>query len=247
MTSNRFFLNIQFIRSSEVFLRGDEHHHLSKVARVKPKQKVWLFDGKGSEYLARVEEIASENTRLRILKQKKETYPPVKITLAQALIKSKNMELILQKATEWGIFHIIPVITARSVVKTENKVNKKKERWKRIIKEAAKQSGGTFLPSLSTPQKLSPLINREYQDKKLFLSEKGEKSLKEVLLSLSNSREKEISSVLILIGPEGGWTEGEEKDILNHGFESISLGSRILRTETASICSIAMITHFINY
>lgn len=246
MTSNRFFIEPEQIQFPYIFLEGDEHHHLSNVARIKPPQKVWLFNGKGTGYLAQVEEIMNGRTRLRILEKEEENPPRVKITLSQALIKTKNMEFILQKATELGLSHFIPVVSSRSLVKVEGKINTKINRWKRIIREAAKQSGASSLPSVSPPQELSRVIQRK-EEKKLLLSERGGKKLKEILLDDPQvSGGGLFSTALILVGPEGGWTEQEEIDILGHGFERVSLGSQILRTETASICAAAMMAHFWN-
>lgn len=197
--------------------------------------------------MAEVEKILSDQTRLRVLKKEKGNQPRVKITLAQALIKKKNLEFILQKSTELGIAHFIPVLTARSLVNIQKKINVKMDRWKRIVREAAKQSGTSFLPSISPPQDLTQVIQRQ-EEKKLLMSEKGGKKLKDILLETSANSEGDLfSTALLLIGPEGGWTEKEEKDILEHDFERVSLGSQILRTETASICAAAMVAHFWNY
>lgn len=249
MTSNRFSIKKSHIRSTFVFLDGEEHHHLSKVARVKPMEKVWLFDERGTNYLARVEEITKERTRLAILDRQVTPEPRVKITLAQALIKSKKMNSILQKATELGVTSIIPVITARTVVRIEERAEQKLERWRKIINAAAKQSKIPFLPSISSPVTLEKLVKERDETKKLVLSENRGEYLRNILLQGSGPDieiEEPPSSVIILVGPEGGWTREEEEYILEHGYEAVSLGTQILRTETASLSSLAMISHFWN-
>lgn len=249
MTSNRFSIKQSNIRSSSVFLDGEEHHHLSKVARIRPREKVWLFDERGTNYLARVEEITQERTRLAILERQVTAEPRVKITLAQALIKSKKMESILQKATELGATTIIPVITTRTVVRIEERAEKKLERWQKIINAAAKQSKISFLPSIFSPVTLEKLVKERDEAKKLVLSENKGKYLRDILIQGSDSgveREEPPSSVLILVGPEGGWTREEEEYILDHGYEAVSLGRQVLRAETASLSSLAMISHFWN-
>ncbi len=249
MTSNRFSIKQSNIRSSSAFLDGKEHHHLSKVARIKPKEKVWLFDEQGTNYLARVEEITKEKTRLEIIERQVTPEPRVKITLAQALIKSKKMNSILQKATELGVTTIIPVITARTVVSIEEKAEKKVERWQKIIMAAAKQSKIDFLPSISFPLKLEKLVEERDEDRKLVLSENRGKYLRDILIPSSGpdvEREGLPSSVIILVGPEGGWTSEEEEYIQDHGYEAVSLGRQVLRTETASLSCLAMIAHFWN-
>ena len=248
MTSNRFFIKQSQLESSTVIIYGEEHHHLSKVARIKPGEKIWLFDEKGTSYLACVEEIRKDMTKLSILEKKNKDKLRVAITLAQSLIKSKKMELIIQKSTELGVATIIPVITERSIVNIEGKVEKKIERWKKISCEAAKQSH-SLIPAILIPTLLSRLISERDEEKKILLSEHKGRYLRDLLIRSSASGfqiEEPPASVLILIGPEGGWTKEEEVDILNHGFERVSLGQQILRAETAAVCSLSIISHFWN-
>ncbi len=249
MTSNRFFIKKSEIHSSSVHLIGDEHRHLSKVARIKPEEKVWLFDDQGTSYLAKVEEIRKDATLLSILEKQDKNKPKINITLAQALLKSKKMDTIIQKSTELAVSSIIPVITARTIVKIEDKIQKKIERWEKIALEAVKQSQGSFLPSILSPTPVERLIKERKEEKKLILSENRGKYLRDILIENSDSKlkiPKPPSSVLVLVGPEGGWTDEEEKYILDHGYEAISLGGQILRAETAALCSLALISHFWN-
>lgn len=247
MTSNRFYIKQSNLHSSTVLLYGEEHHHLRRVARIKSKEKIWLFDEKGINYLARVEEIKKDMTRLLILKKMDKDKAKVKITLAQALIKSKKMELVLQKSTELGVTNIIPVITARTIIKIEEKIQEKMERWKKIASEAVKQSNRSLIPTILSPIPLRKLIEERNETKKLFLSENRGEYLRDIIIRSYKLRKEGLpSSVLVLVGPEGGWTEEEEKYILNHGYEAVSLGRQILRAETAAICSVALISHFWN-
>ena len=247
MTSNRFFIEKEKLGSSYAYLEGEEHHHLSRVARIRPKDKVWLFDEQGMTYLARVEEIEKEKTRLFILEKRKEKDPKVKITLAQALLRSKKMEFIIQKATEWGIATFIPVMTSRSIIKVEEKTEKKIARWQKIAREASKQSQRAFSSSVLKPMPLRQLLKERKEEKKLLLSENRGKYLRDLLISGSGNQGLKIpSSVIVLVGSEGGWSEEEELDILNHDYEAISLGNQILRAETAALSSVALIAHFWN-
>jgi 16S rRNA (uracil1498-N3)-methyltransferase len=229
-------------------LRGEEHHHLKNVARIKPGEKVWLIDKSGKSYIARVDQIEKNQTRLSILDTKEKIEPRVKVTLAQALIKARNFELILQKATELGIKEFLPVITSRSVVKIDDKLENKMARWAKIAREAAKQSGVFQVPVILMPKTLEDVVRDRMDTIKIFLNESGGKPLRYFLVSNSTEKwpEQHPSSALVLIGPEGGWTEAEEEDIVSHGFEAISLGRQILRAETAAISSLAMIDHFWN-
>jgi 16S rRNA (uracil1498-N3)-methyltransferase len=247
LTSNRFFVSKASIDFPSVFLEEDEHHHLSKVARVKVKEKVWLFDEEGTSYLAQVAEIQREKTRLLILEKTEPEKPKVQIILGQALINSKKMDFILQKSTELGALGFIPVISERSVVKVNKKIEKKIERWHKVALEAAKQCRTSVVPWISAPIPLKNLVEERKDAKKLLLSENRGKYLKDTLITKPESQSKETPpSVIILVGPEGGWTEEEENSALAHGYEAISLGKNILRAETAAICALAMISHFWN-
>ncbi|MFP4082329.1 MAG: RsmE family RNA methyltransferase [Candidatus Aminicenantes bacterium] len=229
MTSNRFFIDQSPLStsSSSVFLYGDEHHHLSRVARINPRDKVWLFDAQGTSYLARVEEINQEKTRLFILKKKEKEKPKANITLDQALIRKKKMEAIIQKATEWGISTFIPVITSRTVVDIKDKIEKRMVRWRRIAREAAKQSRQALLPRILLPMDLGRLIKNRKEEKKFLLSESRGNYLKDILLS-SSARNAMPSSVIVLVGPEGEWSEEEEENILSQHYEAVSLGRQVL-------------------
>lgn len=239
MTSNRFYIKNAPRESSSILLEGDEHHHLSRVARIKPGERVWLFDEDGSEYLARVEEIRKESTILFILDKSQRGGGKTSITLAQALIKTKNMEFVLQKATELGMSAFVPILSSRSLIKIENKTEKKMERWRRIALESAKQCGRSFVPEIHLPTDLNAFIEQSREQKRLYFSEKGGKQLRDVLICPMPP-----SSVVLLIGPEGGWTDEEEQDIVDCDFEAVSLGSLTLRSETAAIASLALVSHF---
>ncbi len=241
MTSNRFYIKKIPRDSLFILLKGNEHHHLSRVARIKPGESVWLFDKDGSDYLARVEEIRKESTRLSILKKRQNKQGKNPITLALSLIKTKNMEIVLQKATELGMNAFIPIISSRSIVRIDDKTDKKMERWRRIALESAKQCGRSFVPKIHIPTDLDAFIKQSREDKRLYFSEKGGKQLRDILIC-----PKPPSSVVLLIGPEGGWTDKEEQDIVDHEFEAVSLGPLTLRSETAAIVSLALVSHFWN-
>jgi len=160
------------------------------------------------------------------------------------------MELILQKSTELGIDTFIPVLSALSVIKLEGKESSKVERWKKIAREAAKQCGRSCIPDISYPMSLKEVIQKRKDTRKFFLNEKSGRYIRDVLKStICNDKDsgEQNPSVLILVGPEGGWTEQEAQDIVEGGFEALSLGGYILRSETAAISSIAMMSHFWSY
>lgn len=247
MTSNRFFIKKEHIQASYALLSGREHHHLSKVARAQIKDKVWLFDEWGTSYLAVVEDIQPPRTRLLILDTKKAEYQPVRVTLAQAIIKHKFMDLIVQKVTELGVRIFIPLWTERTEAKAREGTDKKKERWEKIALEAVKQCGRSLLPDIRLPMHLKDLLCSADDSLKLFLSEKSGLYLRDVIIpDLSANPTFQPKSVLLLIGPEGGFTDKEERDILERDFKAVNLGRYIFRSETAAIVSTAMINHFWN-
>jgi len=229
-------------------LRGGEHHHLRNVARIKPGEKIWLIDASGQHHLARVDLIEKTQTQLSILETKKKITPRVRVTLTQALIKAKKFELIIQKATELGIWEFQPVIAERSVVKIDDRHEAKLARWANIAKEACKQSGVSQIPDVLQPKRLADVLQDRREVLKISLNESGGIPLRRFLLLDTIQTRSEIlpASLCVLIGPEGGWTEAEEEAIVSHGFEAISLGRQILRAETAAISSLAMIDHFWN-
>jgi 16S rRNA (uracil1498-N3)-methyltransferase len=128
-------------------------------------------------------------------------------------------------------------------------VDKKLERWTRIAREAAKQSGNTRIPNILPPKPLGEMLKEDVDGLKMFLNERGGTYLKDVLMARRNPTKKTQgtpSSVRVLVGPEGGWTEQEEHDILDHGYRAISLGAQTLRAETAAISCLVLINHFWN-
>jgi 16S rRNA (uracil1498-N3)-methyltransferase len=244
LTTHRFYIEEKPRKSIPLFLGGKEHHHLSKVARIKPGERVWLFDDSGNQYKACVEKIEKNRTRLLILERDHHRATKVRVTLAQVLLKSKSMNWVIQKATELGAYAIVPIISERTVVKIESIQDNKWERWKRIAIESSKQCGRSALPDISPPISLNTFIEGGGKAKKLFLSERGGTSLRKILMCYLNENKEIPQSVILLVGPEGGWTEDEEQDIMGSHYEAVSLGSLTLRSETAAIAGLAMVSHF---
>lgn len=248
MTANRFFIDTERPLTASAVLKGEEHHHLKNVARIKPGDRVWLINKAGESYSALVERIEKSQTLLTILDKIKRTEPRVKVTLAQALIKMKNFELIIQKATELAVHELIPVVATRSLIRIEDKLENKKVRWLKILRESAKQSGVVHVPAILSAKTLNEVVRGRQDEAKIFLSEHKGMPMRHFLMPEKRKKQGEQypSSLLILVGPEGGWTESEEEDIVGHGFQAISLGRQVLRTETAAISSLAMVDHFWN-
>lgn len=161
------------------------------------------------------------------------------VTIVQSLVKEQKMDYILQKTTELGVFKVIPYQAERSLIKLDDKQSKKIERWKNIIKEAAEQSKRNQIPIIEKPISLSDLVNlKDYDMKFLCTTNETSQNIKKVLSNLSES-----VRILFVIGPEGGFTEKEERTLLENEFLSLSLGNSVLRTETASTFIMSVIRY----
>lgn len=249
MTSNRFYVDSSDLQFPRAVLRGKEHHHLARVSRIRPGQAVWLIDSAGSAYQARVERIDTDFTELNILEAVPQAPQRLNLILAQAVLKQRAMEWVLQKSTELGVSLFVPILATRTVVKMADRLENKRERWTRIMREAAKQCGRVSLPELMDPLELDTWLGKSVDAHLLVLQEGSEMPLKEAILSNTSSfspSRVEPGSVVLLVGPEGGWTKEEQKDILEHGYGAVDLGSNILRAETAALSGLAIISHFWN-
>jgi 16S rRNA (uracil1498-N3)-methyltransferase len=241
LTANHFFVDRRNVDKRRARLTGDEHHHLSRVVRMTVGDDVWLFDDRGMTYRARVEAITPEETRLAILEQQGPRTRLFRITLGQALLKAKGMELVIQKATEIGVYAIAPIETARSVVQAGHREAKTNDRWMKIVLAASKQSHSGLLPRIFAPRALKDFLGDPPGPVTLALSERGGRPLREIVLGTGK---EPPADVRILVGPEGGWTTSEERLILEAGAITVSLGGNVLRAETAALAAVAILTHF---
>jgi 16S rRNA (uracil1498-N3)-methyltransferase len=245
LTSSHFLVKQKNLRLPHALLDGEEHHHLSRVLRVGPGERVWLVDERGCSYRAEVEEVRRRQTRLLVHERKEALTGQLRVVLAQALIKSKNMELVIQKATELGVGAIIPVEASRSVVRLKESEAARLARWRRIAQEAAKQSRRQDIPRVESPQPYSTFVEARSEPRRLILCEDGGRRLRDCLAQASaRPGHPESPAVVVLVGPEGGWTGKEKEQAFEKGFEAVSLGGRILRSETAALAVLAAISIF---
>lgn len=238
MTANQFFVPVIAENASRLVLGGEEHRHLARAARVRPGDEVWLFDGRGRRCLARVEAVGEDRTEAAVLRMEEPESPGPRLVLAQGLVEARKLETILEKAAEIGCADFIPVVTARSLRPPREREDRKLERWRRIAREAAKQCKARLVTGVHPSRPLGELLRHPGAERRLFLSEHGGRPFKEILA------ERAPASALLLVGPKGGWTEGEEAKIREAGFEAVSLGRRVLRSETAAVAGAAMMAHF---
>jgi 16S rRNA (uracil1498-N3)-methyltransferase len=199
-------------------LDGEEHHHLSRVLRVRPGEKIWLVDEQGCSYRAEVEGVGRRQTRLFVRDRKEALVGQLRVVLAQALIKPKSMELVIQKATELGVGVIIPVEASRSVVRLRENEAGRLARWRRIAQEAAKQSRRSDIPRVDSPQPFSSFLEARDEPRRLILCEDGGRRLRDCLAQgTAGSGHPESRAVVALVGPEGGWTEEEQERAFREG------------------------------
>jgi 16S rRNA (uracil1498-N3)-methyltransferase len=240
MTSNQFFIKKIPETRGRFFLEGEEHHHLYRVARSKPGQLIWLTDGHNRKLLAEIEVISEERTWLRLLKTVEEKIK-TRIILGLGLTRPATFDLMVQKATELGVAEIQPLITGRSQPIPAERLGKRQERWERIAREALKQCKGAVLPAIRRPLQLKKAVEEISAGQKFYLDENSQVYFRDILGN------ETVDSICLLIGPEGGWAEAEIASLRKAGFRGLSLGGRILKTETAALAALSLISHFWNW
>jgi 16S rRNA (uracil1498-N3)-methyltransferase len=243
LTSKQFFLERIDPAASRTWLEGAEHHHLARVARIKAGERIWIFDREGMRYPADVEVVEKDRTCVRLVGPAEVSGASVGITLGQALIKPANMDLIVRKAAELGVTALVPLITARSLSGLAGAGGTKIERWRKIALEGAKQSLRSTATSIEPIMPVEDFAVGGIGARRLYLSESGGTLLGEIL---TGPREPSAvpTEVVLITGPEGGWTDDEGTMLENAGFEAVSLGRIVLRAETAAIVAVGMISHF---
>lgn len=246
MTANQFYVPRIATGVSRIVLDGDEHRHLAKAARVLAGDIVRLFDARGVRCRARVEAVEEGRTELAVLEVEEPETARTELVLAPCLIEAKKLETVLEKAAELGCSDFMPIVSARSLKSPAERSGRKLDRWERIAREAVKQSKGGRRTAVHPPRPLKDFLQRPPDGLRLFLSEHGGRPLRAIVTGFGAAGREPPASAVLLVGPKGGWTEGEEKDIRRAGFEAVTLGRRILRAETAALAAAAMIIHFWN-
>lgn len=228
-------------KAHQIHITGNDVKHIVNVLRMKPGEELWISDGEKKEYHCVIETADSQEVVLKILYAQEPDYElPCRIYLFQGLPKADKMELIIQKAVELGAYEIIPVETKRCVVRLDGKkAAKKTERWQQIAESAAKQSKRMLVPSVhSVMSYREALAYARELDVQLIPYElaEGMAETKEIL-----GRIRPGQSVGIFIGPEGGFEEDEVAAAVSAGASPITLGKRILRTETAGLAILSVL------
>ncbi len=233
----RLFSADALIGDSESWLTGEHAKYVSRVLRLRIDDSVIVFDGEGGEYPAVIKEIAKDRVLLAIgHRRANEIESPLAVELVQGLSRGGRMDVVIQKSTELGVRRIRPVITEYSVVKLDpDKALKRREHWLKVSQSACEQCGRNTVPEIDVPQTLAS-----------WLGSLGEDGTTRIMLQ--PGRGESIATlpapdgvVILLVGPEGGLSDVERQQCEDSGFEAVSLGPRILRTETAALAGIAVL------
>ena len=230
----KFFVKDNQIKNNIIEIENEDVNHIKNVLRMKKDDILQIgVVPKGENYKAKIISLDKNCVECEITEKIEETTESnVSITIFQGVPKFEKMELIIQKNTEIGAKKIVPVMMERTVVKLNSKdMSKKIERWNKIAEIAAKQSGRDIIPVVSSIIKVNEIPENEFDAVFVAYENEKENTLKNELLKLKDKKEK--YNIAIIIGPEGGISENEIAIFKEKGYKLISLGKRILRTETA--------------
>ena len=243
---HRFYISPENWNPDALALTGTEAHHARDVLRMKPAERLVLFNGRGREITAEIADLSGDGIQLRKLHEAETPALRCRIILGQAIPKGKNMDLIVQKAVEIGAAEITPIISDRTVVQVDpENAAQKRAKWQQIAIEAAKQCGQNWLPQVHEPRRLGDFfVASATFDLRLIGSlQPDAQHLKEILADYSSEHRHLPGSVLMLIGPEGDFTPAELALARRHGCHPITLGPIILRVETAAIYCLSILSY----
>lgn len=230
----RYFCNN--IINNKFILSRDDSHHIKNVMRQSINDLIEVVYNQ-KLYICNILEF---DPVVVSIKEESDSYNEldIKVTICQSLVKEQKMDLILQKCTELGAYNFIPLKVKNSIIKYNKDFDKKINRWQKIIKEAAEQSKRNIIPKVLEIKDIKNITKIDYDLKILCTVNEVSNSLKFVL-----QNNKKCGNMIIVIGPEGGFTKEEENELISHGFISVTLGNLVLRTETASLCALSMINY----
>ena len=237
----RFYIEKSQIKDEQIVITGSDVNHIKNVLRLEKGDWIVACDNDGMDYISRICSLGSSEVVLEIEKrQKTESELDCQIVLFQGLPKKDKMELIIQKAVELGVSEIVPVEMKRCVAKLsgQKKIDAKLSRWRAIAESAAKQSGRGIIPKVSEPVSIQKAFERAQELEYSMIPYELQEGMEESRQIVAEACTKQ--SVGIFIGPEGGFEKEEAADAAACGIKPISLGKRILRTETAGMAVLAI-------
>tara|TARA_Y100001970_G_scaffold290858_1_gene426002 strand:+ start:1641 stop:2357 length:717 start_codon:yes stop_codon:yes gene_type:complete len=227
----RFYINSKIGVGQTILLENQQHHHLAKVLRKKRDDLVTLFNGTGPEFLGKIDETCAQKTKIKIIDISQSTKTPrIKIKLGMCVLKREAMNSAITKCTELGVSEITPIFSDFCSV-PKKLIAKKKQHWQKLAIFACEQSGLNLIPIINEPISMENWFKRSKEQ--AFIAIQTGKKLEATLT--------ENSSVYLLIGPEGGFSQSELDLSIREGAIPVKFGDRILRAETAPIVAISML------
>jgi len=235
--TTRLFVSGQLINGAELLIEGDRARYLGRVLRLRVGDEITVFNGEGPEWVATIGALTKSTAALRIGERHEAgTESPLKIHLVQGISRGERMDFVVQKATELGVKRITPVLTEYGVVKLDQaRGEKRREHWENVATSACEQSGRTRPPLIDAPMRLKDWFGSKPDkvDAELVLTPGAASSLTAI--------DTPTTKVCLLIGPEGGFSDTEYEDAAIAGFDAVSLGPRVLRTETAAVAALSVL------
>jgi 16S rRNA (uracil1498-N3)-methyltransferase len=243
----KFFVNKEYIKNEKIEILGEDVNHIKNVLRKNIKDKIEVCSvGSGQNYICEIQEIEKERILCNIIEKTEGISEPCTyVHIYQGLPKSDKMELIIQKSVELGVSEITPVNMSRCIVKLDGKEQKKKiERWQKISEVAAKQSGRDIIPVINNICNVSEIAKQCKDYDLILLAYENEKENKlKTEIELLKQLKKQNLKIAVIIGPEGGIAPEELEKIQKEGAKVITLGERILRTETVALNVLSVIMY----
>jgi 16S rRNA (uracil1498-N3)-methyltransferase len=243
---HRFYLTPEECRGSSLLLAGGEAHHALHVIRVRPGERVTVLNGAGGQFLCEVAKQSRDSVRLQVLESVSVPPPPCRITLAQALPKGKGIESIIQKATELGVAQIVPLLAERSVIQVaQEDREQKKAKWQSVAIEAIKQCGAAWLPRVEGPVAPKDFLACGQQFEMILVGslQSDSQHPRQYFDAFHRKHGRKASAICLWIGPEGDFTQDELSAFQGVGALPITLGPLVLRSETAAIYCMSIVSY----
>lgn len=240
---NKFFVSKGNISEQIAIIKGEDVKHIYKVLRLKSGDKININDCEGTEYLGEIKSINKDSVSVTLIdKLSINNESPIEVYLYQGLPKASKMDLIVQKSVELGIVEVTPIITERVITKGEIGEFKKVDRWNKIALEACKQCKRSIIPKIKPPLEFQEFINEIKNMDLVIVPYENENGygIKKVAKSIDKNS---VHKAAIVIGPEGGFEENEINLLRGNGAYIVTLGPRILRTETAGLVTLSIIMY----
>ncbi len=239
----RYFINTNAIKGSQVIITGQDYHHIKNVMRMKPSDQVLVCTEKEKSYLVEIVTFSDSEVFLTIVEERNDQVElPLEVTIAQGMVRREKTEEVIRRISELGASCYLPVIMERSIVKIKEQDPKKTNRYQIIAKEASEQSHRTKIMTIEEPLSFGKLLEslKNYELCLVAYEESGrakDHSLKKILQTFTGK------SIIVIVGPEGGFSPQEIKSLQNTKAKLIGLGPRILRTETAPLYIMSVISY----